>query len=105
MSAAIEALLSRIINDTNVEACRVPPAKVPPPLGFNNILDCLYRGHSDMPTELRAASPSVDAGSALLHVERGMGSVKTLKFDTLPREGGWSYIYLNSDIQGSKGDR
>jgi hypothetical protein len=37
-------------------------------------------------------------------VERGMGSVKRLEFDTLPRVGGWDYIYLNDDIQGSEGD-
>jgi hypothetical protein len=34
-------------------------------------------------------------------VERGIGSVKRLKFHTLPREGGWDYIYLNDNVQGS----
>lgn len=38
-------------------------------------------------------------------VERGMGSVKRLEFDALPREGGWDYIYLNDDVQGSEGGR
>jgi hypothetical protein len=33
-----------------------------------------------------------------------MGSVKRLEFDALPRVGGWDYIYLNDDIQGSEGD-
>jgi hypothetical protein len=65
--------LSRIIEDTNTEARRVLPAKFSPPLRFNNILDSLYRGHSDMPTELRAASPSVDAGPALLQFEKEIG--------------------------------
>jgi len=32
-----------------------------------------------------------------------MGSVKRLEFDTLPREGGWDYIYLNDDVQGVEG--
>ena len=32
-----------------------------------------------------------------------MGSVKRLDFDTLPREGGQDYIYLNDDVQGSEG--
>jgi hypothetical protein len=27
-----------------------------------------------------------------------------LEFDTLPCEGGWDYIYLNDDVQGSEGD-
>jgi hypothetical protein len=36
-------------------------------------------------------------------IERGMGSVKRLEFDALPREGGWDYIYLNDNVQGSKG--
>ena len=31
-----------------------------------------------------------------------MGSVKRLEFDALPHKGGWDYIYLNDDIQGSK---
>jgi hypothetical protein len=53
MSAAVNGLLSRIIDDTNAEARRVLPAKFAPPLDFNSILDCLYRGHSDMSTELR----------------------------------------------------
>ena len=35
-------------------------------------------------------------------VELGMGSVKRLELDAMPREGGWDYIYLNGDIQGSK---
>jgi hypothetical protein len=30
--------------------------------------------------------------------------VKRLEFYTLPREGGWDYIYLNDDVQGSEGD-
>ena len=34
-------------------------------------------------------------------VERGIGSVKRLEFHTLPREGGWDYIYLNDNVQGS----
>ena len=38
-------------------------------------------------------------------VERGMGSMKRLEFDALPREGGWDYIYLNDDVQGSEGGR
>ena len=38
-------------------------------------------------------------------VERGMGSVKRLEFGALPREGGWDYIYLNDDVQGSEGGR
>jgi hypothetical protein len=33
-----------------------------------------------------------------------MGSVKRLEFDTLPREGGKDYIYLNDVVQGSEGD-
>lgn len=33
-----------------------------------------------------------------------MDSVKSLEFDALPREGGWDYIYLNDDVQGSEGD-
>ena len=36
-------------------------------------------------------------------IERGMCSVKRLEFDALPREGGWDYIYLNDNVQGSKG--
>lgn len=70
MTAAVKALLCKIIDDTNAEAPRIPSAKHSRPLGFNNILDCLYRGHSDMPTELRAASPSVDAGLALRKFKR-----------------------------------
>jgi hypothetical protein len=34
--------------------------------------------------------------------EQGIGSVKTLEFDTLPREGRKDYIYLNDVIQGFK---
>lgn len=73
MSAAVKALLSKIIDETNAEARRAIPSQSYPLLGFNNVLDCLYRGHSDMPTELRAASPSVDAGPALLQFEKEIG--------------------------------
>jgi hypothetical protein len=34
-------------------------------------------------------------------VERGIGSVKRLELHSLPREGGWDYIYLNDNVQGS----
>jgi hypothetical protein len=47
---------------------------------------------------------SVTRAFLVFTVERGMGSVKRLEFDTLPRVGGWDYIYLNDDIQGSEGD-
>jgi hypothetical protein len=61
------------IKDTNVEARRAIPAKFCSPLGFNNILECLYRGHSDMPAKVRAASSSVDAGPVLLQFQKEIG--------------------------------
>jgi hypothetical protein len=42
--------------------------------------------------------------TTLIPVERGMGTMNRLEFDTLPRERGWDYIYLNDDVQGSEGD-
>ena len=39
----------------------------------------------------------------LLYVERGIGSVKSLEFYVLPHKGGWDYIYLHDNVQGSKG--
>jgi hypothetical protein len=41
------------------------------------------------------------AAIAIPSVERGIGSVKRLEFHALPREGGWDYIYLNDNVQGS----
>ncbi|CZR65240.1 uncharacterized protein PAC_15140 [Phialocephala subalpina] len=76
ISKAVRALLSRIIDDTNAEALEVLGEAYSRPLGFNNILDCLYRGHSDMPTELRAASPSVDARPTLLQFQKEIGEKK-----------------------------
>ena len=40
----------------------------------------------------------------LLIVERGMGCVSRLEFDTLPREGGRYCIYVNDNLQESEGD-
>lgn len=37
-------------------------------------------------------------------VKRGMSSVKKFEFDVLPQEGGWDYIYLNDEVQGSGED-
>ncbi len=34
---------------------------------------CFYRGKIDMPTELHAASPSVDAGPTFLQFEKETG--------------------------------
>jgi hypothetical protein len=52
---AVDSLLQKIIDDTNEWGVRIN-APIAPLLGFNNVRDCFYRGHADMPTELHPKS-------------------------------------------------
>jgi hypothetical protein len=54
-TSAVNALLQKIIDATNKWGVQTN-APFTPLLGFDNVLDCLYRGHADMPTKLRHVS-------------------------------------------------
>ena len=55
-SAVVYALLKKMIDDTNKWGMENDIAGGRPLLGFGDIVDCIYRGHADMPTELEAVT-------------------------------------------------
>jgi len=59
---AVDSLLQKIIDDTNKWGIQTN-TPIAPLLGFNNVRDCFYRGHADMPTELH---PKSDEGRIAL---------------------------------------
>jgi hypothetical protein len=67
---AVDALLQKVIDDTNAWGIQ-SNAPIEPLLGFNNVRDCFYRGHADMPTELHPKSNDGQVALQKFHTEIG----------------------------------